>query len=79
MVKKVGSLGHMSTFSFFFTHIMTTIEGGMVSTDDKNLNELLKSKRSFGWVRDMENKKYYEDLYKDIDPKVSLFKQRFQF
>ena len=77
--KKVGSLGHMSTFSFFFTHIMTTIEGGMVSTDDKNLNELLKSKRSFGWVRDMENKKYYEDLYKDIDPRFLFLSRGFNF
>ena len=68
----------MSTFSFFFTHIMTTIEGGMVSTDDKNLNELLKSKRSFGWIRDIENKKYYEDLIK-ILIQGFLFKQRFQF
>jgi len=49
---KVGTFGVMSSFSFYFGHHMTTIEGGMVVTDDEETYDLLKSVRSHGWVRD---------------------------
>ena len=48
----VGRVGDMSTFSFYFGHQFSTIEGGMVNTDDKDLYELLVSMRSHGWDRD---------------------------
>jgi CDP-4-dehydro-6-deoxyglucose reductase, E1 len=70
--KKVGSFGDFSTFSFFLSHHITTIEGGMVLTNNKKLYELAKSMRAFGWIRDLPNKK-------QISGKYPLIDQRFLF
>jgi len=51
--KKLGTFGKMSSFSTYFGHHISTIEGGFVSTDDFRLYELLKSIRSHGWDRDL--------------------------
>jgi CDP-4-dehydro-6-deoxyglucose reductase, E1 len=51
--KKTGTFGHLSTFSSFFSHHISTMEGGMVTTDDRELFELVKSMRAHGWVRDL--------------------------
>lgn len=51
--KKAGTFGHISTFSSFFSHHISTIEGGMVTTDDRESFELVKSMRAHGWVRDL--------------------------
>ena len=51
--KKVGTFGDMSSFSFYFGHQMSTIEGGMVCTYDKKLYELLIQLRSHGWDKDL--------------------------
>ena len=48
-----GSVGEMGTFSFFFSHHMQTMEGGMVLTNDDLTYEYLKSLRAHGWIRDM--------------------------
>ena len=50
--KKLGSYGLMSSFSTYFGHHISTIEGGFVSTNDEELYEVLKSIRSHGWDRD---------------------------
>lgn len=50
---KAGNFGLMSSFSFYFSHIMSTIEGGMVCTNDFGLYEILKAIRSHGWDRDL--------------------------
>lgn len=52
--KKVGAFGDTASFSFYFGHQMSTIEGGMVSTDDKTLNDLLLMLRSHGWSKDLD-------------------------
>ena len=52
--RKVGSFGDMASFSFYFGHQMSTIEGGMVSTDDKTLADLLLMLRSHGWSKDLD-------------------------
>jgi CDP-6-deoxy-D-xylo-4-hexulose-3-dehydrase len=52
--KPVGSFGDMASFSFYFGHQMSTIEGGMVSTADKGLHELLLMLRSHGWSKDID-------------------------
>jgi len=49
---KLGTFGLMSSFSTFFGHHISTIEGGFVCTDDKELYELLVSLRSHGWARE---------------------------
>ncbi len=51
--RKLGTFGIMSSFSTFFGHHISTIEGGLISTDDKELYELLVSIRSHGWARDL--------------------------
>ena len=49
---KLGTFGLMSSFSTFFGHHISTIEGGFVCTDDKEIYELLVSLRSHGWARE---------------------------
>ena len=55
--KKLGSFGLMSSFSFYYGHHMSTIEGGMVSTNDDEFYEILLSIRSHGWDRDLPETK----------------------
>lgn len=52
--KKVGTFGDMSSFSFYFGHQFSTIEGGMVSTNDPKLRDLLLMHRSHGWSKDLD-------------------------
>jgi CDP-6-deoxy-D-xylo-4-hexulose-3-dehydrase len=58
--KNLGTFGLMSSFSTYFGHHMSTIEGGMVCTNDDNFANLLKSLRSHGWDRDMDDSKKKE-------------------
>jgi CDP-6-deoxy-D-xylo-4-hexulose-3-dehydrase len=51
--RKAGTFGDLSTFSSFFSHHISTMEGGMVTTDDRELFELVKALRAHGWVRDL--------------------------
>lgn len=47
----LGTFGECGTYSFYFSHHITTIEGGMVVTDDFEIYELLKCLRAHGWSR----------------------------
>jgi len=67
--KKVGSFGDLATFSFFFSHHITTIEGGMLMTNNEEFAELSRSLRVFGWIRDLKAKDKLTAKYKDIDPR----------
>lgn len=51
--KWCGTFGDINTFSFFYSHHISTIEGGMILTDDKELYELSLSLRAHGWTRDL--------------------------
>ena len=51
--KYTGTCGIMGSFSFFFSHHLQTMEGGMILTNDKNLYELCVSLRAHGWIRDL--------------------------
>ena len=53
--RKIGSFGDLASFSFYFGHQMSTVEGGMVSTDDKSLADLLLMLRSHGWSKDLDS------------------------
>jgi CDP-6-deoxy-D-xylo-4-hexulose-3-dehydrase len=55
--KLVGAFGEISTFSFFYGHHISTIEGGMVCTDDEHLHDILLSIRSHGWAKDLAPEK----------------------
>ena len=63
LVKKVGSWGKVSAFSFFVAHNITTGEGGMVLTNDKKVYEECLSLREFGRINQSNNnlKRYYSD------------------
>jgi CDP-4-dehydro-6-deoxyglucose reductase, E1 len=50
-----GTFGELNTSSFFFSHHVTTMEGGMVLTDSEELAELLRALRAHGWTRDFRN------------------------
>ena len=65
--KKVGSFGDISTFSFFFSHHISTIEGGMVLTNNEEYAELAKSLRAHGWIRELKNRNEIAKKYKEID------------
>ena len=62
--KKIGSFGDISTFSFFLSHHISTIEGGMLLTKNEEIFELAKAMRVFGWIRDQKNKKQHNLLPK---------------
>ena len=69
--KKVGSFGWASNFSFYYAHHMTTIEGGIVSTDDDELYDILRMLRSHGMVRESleeSTKNRYIQAYPDLNP-----------
>jgi CDP-4-dehydro-6-deoxyglucose reductase, E1 len=57
----VGTIGDMSSFSFYFGHQLSTIEGGMVNTSDKELFDMLLMLRSHGWGKDLT-----EDVYNNL-------------
>lgn len=65
--KYLGTFGDFGTFSFYFSHHMTTIEGGMIIAKNKKDYDLLKCLRTHGWSREQSNKKELESIYKHID------------
>lgn len=65
--KKTGSFGKIATFSFFMSHHITTMEGGMLVTNDEEIYEIGKALRAFGWVRDLQNKPELAKVHSDID------------
>ncbi len=53
--RKLGSLGYASNFSFYYAHHLSTIEGGMVCTNDDDLYETVRMMRGHGMVREMDS------------------------
>jgi CDP-6-deoxy-D-xylo-4-hexulose-3-dehydrase len=78
---KRGSTGIGSTFSFYYGHHMTTIEGGMISTDNELLYELMKIKRSHGMARLLSPKFYDEAIQNNpnIDPSFLFLTDGYNF
>jgi CDP-6-deoxy-D-xylo-4-hexulose-3-dehydrase len=78
---KRGSSGTGSTFSFYYGHHMTTIEGGIISTDNELLYELMKIKRSHGMAR-LLSPPYYEEAinkHPKIDPSFLFLTDGYNF
>ena len=70
-----GTIGTFGTFSFFFSHHLQTMEGGMIVTDDDTLADYMRSLRAHGWIRDLRSVDLYtksgnafEDSFKFILP-----------
>jgi len=68
--KKLGTFGKISNFSFYYAHHMSTIEGGMICTNDKKIYELARILRSHGMARESDNKYFEKKMIKKY-PKLS--------
>jgi len=68
--KKLGTFGKISNFSFYYAHHMSTIEGGMVCTDDKNIYQIAKVLRSHGMAREIGSPSFEKKIIKKY-PKLS--------
>ena len=62
--RKLGSFGLMSNFSFYYAHHLSTIEGGMVCTNNKKVYEIANMLRSHGMVRESKNLRYEKEIIK---------------
>lgn len=67
--RRAGSVGEAAAFSFFFSHHITTIEGGIIVTDDAELADTMRSLRAHGWVRERTDKQRFITASPEIDPR----------
>lgn len=65
--RHAGTFGDAGSFSFYFSHHISTIEGGMVVTNDAALCDDLRSLRAHGWVRDRSDKARWKERCPGID------------
>jgi len=80
MENKRGTLSAGSTFSFYFGHHITTVEGGMVCTNNPDLYDLMRMKRSHGMARESDfNKDKYVKENSDIDPAFLFMTDGYNF
>ena len=77
--KKVGSNSLGATFSFYFGHHMTTIEGGMVSTNDSDLYDIMRMKRSHGMARESLKFDEYIKENSDLSPQFLFITDGYNF
>ncbi len=70
--KKAGTFGIAGTFSTFFSHHMSTMEGGLVLTDDEELYHIFLSLRAHGWTRSLPNPNHLVE--KHADPFLEEFR-----
>jgi CDP-6-deoxy-D-xylo-4-hexulose-3-dehydrase len=68
--QKLGTFGWMSDFSFYYAHHMSTIEGGVVSTNDGELYELVRMLRAHGMAREADSEQVRQD-YKQKHPDLN--------
>jgi CDP-4-dehydro-6-deoxyglucose reductase, E1 len=69
--RRLGSLGWMSNFSYYYAHHMSTIEGGMVCTNDPEIYQQVRMLRSHGMVRESNSAEYkasYHERYPALNP-----------
>jgi CDP-6-deoxy-D-xylo-4-hexulose-3-dehydrase len=77
--KKLGTFGNVGTFSFFMSHHITTIEGGMVVTNDEEIFEMAKGMRAFGWIRDLKDKETLAKKYPKVDQRFLFTNMGYNF
>ena len=66
-----GTFGKFSSISFYQSHHISAVEGGMILTDDNYYADILRSMRANGWLREVTNMKTKKNLikkFKNIDP-----------
>lgn len=72
---RVGSRGLCGVFSFFFSHHISTGEGGMITTSDAALADAARSIRAHGWIRERSDRQALESTHSHLDPRF-LFVSR---
>ena len=75
----VGSFGYGGTLSHYFSHHLTTIEGGTIITNDDNLANDLRSLRSHGWIRDRTDYSLIKKKHANLDPRWLFLLPGFNF
>jgi CDP-6-deoxy-D-xylo-4-hexulose-3-dehydrase len=70
--KRVGNFGIGAAFSFFFSHHITTMEGGMIAVSDRDHAEQIRLLRAHGWTRNVESNKHNLKDYPEIDPRYTF-------
>jgi CDP-6-deoxy-D-xylo-4-hexulose-3-dehydrase len=78
--RHTGTMGFAGTYSTFFSHHISTMEGGMVTTDDEAMYHTLKSIRAHGWTRDLPDKNFvfdktganWDDMFRFVLPGYNL-------
>lgn len=76
---KIGKNSLGATFSFYFGHHMSTVEGGMISTDSWELYDLMKMKRSHGLARVSDQFKYYQNQNLEIEKSFLFVSDGYNF
>tara|TARA_B100000959_G_C14969897_1_gene619255 strand:- start:208 stop:1455 length:1248 start_codon:yes stop_codon:yes gene_type:complete len=77
--KYLGTFGDFSTFSFYFSHQISSVEGGMICCKNKEDENIIKSLRSHGWAKDLSNQKKIEKKFKTINKKFLFINSGFNF
>jgi len=77
--KFLGTFGDFSTFSFYFSHQISSIEGGMICCKNKQDEDIIKSLRSHGWIKDLSNQKKMEKKFKKINKNFFFINSGFNF
>ena len=65
----VGAFGRFGTFSFYFSHHMTTLEGGITIAQGADDAELMRILRAHGWIREVEDQEHWRRRYPNIHPR----------
>ena len=81
---KAGSFGEMASFSFFVAHHMSTIEGGMICTNDEEFAEMLRIVRANGWDRNLTTEQQHKwrkkyDICWEFDAKYTFYDLGYNF
>ena len=80
--KKLGTFGLISNFSFYYAHHMSTIEGGMICTNNKKIYHIARALRSHGMAREIDDKKEENKIikkYPNLSPKFIFLYPAYNF
>ena len=70
--KHLGTFGSMGTYSFYYSHHITTMEGGMIVCNDDDSYDLMKCLRAHGWSRNIKDKDKIREQFPDLDSRFTF-------
>ena len=77
--KHLGTFGEFSSFSFYYSHQISSVEGGMICCKNKEDENIIKSLRCHGWARDLRDQKKIEKKHRNINSKFLFINSGFNF